>query len=195
MIDKDIIKFSVSVIGFLTLYLVLNNTHSDTTLPDSYKYCLFTFMTFTPPLVFTGILWFSKKFRLLLYSSVFIWLLLSFFIYFPVAISLQHPAFENRCVFYIKSLASAERSYFLENNEYATFEELLKHEYIKHGYTSTNLIDQYRVEIMIRGTLENSDQSKGFTIFAYPQTKVRKVSYLRTFYITENEIAHIVESK
>lgn len=195
MQDKVITRFCVSVIGVVVLLTVLHNTPSFDKHPDLYYYFLYAFISFFPPILFMGILGFSTKYRRLLYSSILLWFLLTFFLYFPDVMYMLYPAHESSCKLYLRALSVSENAFFLQNKEYATFEKLLKNGYIKQGYTSTNFIDQYRVEITFRKAVANSEQSKGFTIFAYPQPTVRRFSYLKTFYVTENEITHVVESK
>ena len=112
----------------------------------------------------------------------------------PNVLNAPRSAWENRCRLTLRALGSSELSYEeMNNNNYATFENLVENGYIAKGYHRENLIEKY--QIVYFNTKPNKINKRGkivrfssFTIIAVP--KYRRNRH-RTFALSDDQTPRV----
>jgi prepilin-type N-terminal cleavage/methylation domain-containing protein len=103
----------------------------------------------------------------------------------PQLLNARRSAWENRCKLTLRSVGSAQISYFNSSQEhtYATFNALQITEYLPPGYNRSSIIDNYSILVfdtdpptMTFGGLPAYDST--FTVIAIPKNQKNR---LRTF--------------
>jgi hypothetical protein len=107
----------------------------------------------------------------------------------------RRSAWENRCKITLRSLGSAQLSFFYgHNEEYGTWDELMKEDFVQKGDDQLNYIDNYEIMVFdVQKSIKNSYGTvteSSFTIVAVPRNPRNG---LRTFALgTAQSLRHWV---